>query len=70
MKRAMKERGIGFKEAVNEGIRHGLGAPRTDVDLVFPAFDMGTPFVDLTQADRVADALEDEALMQKLAEGR
>ncbi len=70
VKRAMQERRIGFKDAVNDGLRRGLGAPRSDVDLAFPAFDMGTPFVDLAQANRVAEALEDEALMHKLAEGR
>lgn len=70
VQRAMKERAIGFKEAVNEGLRAGLGGRRARVDLVFPAFDLGVPFVELVQANQVAEALEDEALVHRLSEGR
>lgn len=70
VKRAMAERAIGFKEAVNDGLRAGLGGARTRVDFVFPSFDMGTPSVDLTQANRVAESLEDEAMAHRLSEGR
>lgn len=71
VKRAMKDRGIGLKAAINDGLRAGLGASRASrADLSFPSFDMGVPFVDLTHANRVAENLEDEASRQKLAEGR
>lgn len=68
--RAMKERAIGFKEAVNQGLRAGFGSRPVPVDLVFPTFDLGVPFVDLTQANRVAEFLEDEALAVRIGEGR
>lgn len=68
--RAMKERSIGFKEAVNQGLRAGLGSSPVPVDLVFPTFDLGSPLMDLTQANRVAEVLEDEAIALRLGEGR
>lgn len=70
VKRVMAERAIGFKEVVNEGLRVGLGGGRGRTDFVFPSFDMGMPFVDLTQANRVAEALEDEAIVHRMSEGR
>ena len=70
VKRAMKERAIGFKEAINEGLRAGLGGRPVSVDLVFPAFDLGVPFLDLTHANQVAETLEDDALAHRLSEGR
>ena len=68
--RAMKERSIGFKEAVNQGLRAGWGSSPVPVDLVFPTFDLGSPLMDLTQANRVAEVLEDEAIALRLGEGR
>ncbi len=70
VRRTMQQRSIGFKEAVNDGLRAGLGGGPERADLSFPTFDMGTPMVDLTQANRVAEVLEDEALAHRLAEGR
>lgn len=70
VKRAMKERTIGFKEAINEGLRAGLGGRPVSVDLVFPVFDMGAELVDLTRANRVSEMLEDETMAHRLAEGR
>ena len=70
VKRAMKERTIGFKEAINEGLRAGLGGHPARVDLAFPTFDLGVPFVDLTHANQVAETMEDEALAHRLGEGR
>ncbi len=69
VERAMRERGLTFKEVVNEGLRAGLGsadAPRT---YTTPR-DLGPARVDLTQALRVAAALEDEALARRLQERR
>lgn len=71
VERAMRERGLSFKDAVNEAIRAGLGdgaaagprsytTPRT----------LGPARVDLTKALRVAEQLEDDALARRLAEGR
>jgi hypothetical protein len=68
VRRLMHERGITFKEAVNEAIRAGLvgGArPRHET----PAHDMGEPAVDLTKALRLAGELEDEERIRRLATG-
>lgn len=69
LKKAMRERGIGLKEAVNDGLRAGLGGgPR--VDYSFPTYDMGEPLIDLTHANRIAADMEDEEILRKMAQGR
>lgn len=68
VERLMKERGITFKEAVNEGLRRGLG--RGERRNFTKVHDLGQPKIDLTHALRVAAALEDEVRIAKLREGR
>lgn len=67
--RAMAERGLTFKEAVNEAIRSGLGEPVPATPPTFPVFDMGQPIVDVTKALRLAGELEDQELAARLARG-
>jgi hypothetical protein len=71
VERAMRERGLSFKDAVNDAIRAGLGTrrPAASPDPT-TARDLGTPRVDLTQALRIAAHLEDDAQSRGLAEGR
>jgi len=69
LKRAMRERGVSFKQAVNEAIRAGLLADRARPDRELPAFDMGEPIVDVTKALRLAGELEDQELAARLARG-
>lgn len=69
LKRAMRERGLSFKEAVNEAIRSGLVPHRPQPDPELPAFDMGEPIVDVTKALRLAGELEDQELAARLARG-
>ena len=71
VERAMRERGLSFKDAVNDAIRAGLGThrPAASPDSTTPR-DLGTPRVDLTQALRIAAQLEDDAQSRGLAEGR
>jgi len=67
VKKLMRERGIGFKKAVNLAIRSGI-APRPDgPPAVTPTFDLGEPTVPLEKALRLAGELEDEELLRKLA---
>lgn len=70
VKRAMRERGLTFKQAVNDAIRAGSGpsGPKRRVD--FPVHDMGEPSLDLTKALRISADLEDDELRHRLAEGR
>jgi hypothetical protein len=61
LKRAMRERGLTFKDAVNQAVRAGLTKPAEDV----PPFKqrtmhLGRPLVDLTKALALADELYDQ----------
>lgn len=70
IKRTMRERGLTFKEAVNEAIRAGIGARPTGVDVSsLPVHDMGEPIVDVTKALRLAGELEDQELSARLSRG-
>jgi hypothetical protein len=68
VERAMRERGLSFKEAVNEAIRAGLGTESTGT-YTTPR-DLGPARVDLTKALQLAGELEDDALARRLAERR
>lgn len=69
LRRLMRDRGLTFKQALNQSLRAGLGIA-TPVDVAFPTYEMGDPRVDLTHANRVAAALEDDEIVQKIAAGR
>lgn len=70
VERAMRERGLSFKEAVNEAIRAGLGAGASTPRTYTTPRKLGPAQVDLTKALRLAGELEDDALSRRLAEGR
>lgn len=62
-----------FKTTLNDAVRAGL-APATAANARrqppdWPCHDMGAPLVDLTKAMTLADQLEDQALMARLARG-
>lgn len=67
VRKLMRERGIGFKEAVNLAIRVGLAREPEASPFRTPTFDLGEPTVPLEKALRLAGELEDEELMRKLA---
>ncbi|WHZ19247.1 MAG: hypothetical protein OJF55_001396 [Rhodanobacteraceae bacterium] len=61
LKKAMRERGLTFKDAVNQAVRAGLTKPVENV----PPFKqrtmhLGRPLVDLTKALALADELYDQ----------
>jgi hypothetical protein len=71
--RAMKQRGVSFKEALNDAIRQGLRrtskAVRNDAPL--PSFDMRVrPELNLDKALRLAGELDDEEQVRRLKVGR
>jgi hypothetical protein len=69
VRRLMQQRGLSFKDAVNEAIRAGAAPPgRSRAFTVARA--IGPARVDLTKALRLAGELEDDALRRKLAERR
>ena len=69
LKRAMSERGLSFKVALNEAVRAGLGTPRS-AWASFPIHDMGVPLVPIDKALHLADRLEDAELLHKLDLGK
>ena len=67
VKRLMRERGIGFKDAVNHAIRAGL-APGERTPFRSPTFRLGfDPSVRWDKALRLAAGLEDDELIRRLA---
>jgi hypothetical protein len=70
IKRVMRERGLTFKQALNEAIRSGLAPQRGEATVEFPTYSMGEPLVDVTKALRLAGELEDQEIARKLAQGK
>lgn len=70
VRRAMRERGLSFKQAINEAIRAGAQPARAEPAPDFPTYGMGAPAVDVTKALRLAGELEDQELARRLAQGR
>jgi hypothetical protein len=70
IERAMRDRGLSFKEAVNDAIRAGLGASASAPRTYTTPRPLGPARVDLTKALRLAADLEDDAVARRLAEGR
>jgi hypothetical protein len=70
VRQRMRERGVSFKEAVNDAIRAGLAgdAPRQAFETRTAA--LGTPAVNLDRALQVAADLEDEELVRKTRLGK
>ena len=66
----MQERGLTFKQAVNEAIRTGLSPRSPDGPPITTARALGPARVDLTKALSLASELEDDALARRLTEGR
>ena len=70
IEREMTERGIPFKQAVNEAIRAGLAPRKRGARYIVDARAMGKPAVPLTKALQLAADLEDEELVRKLSVGK
>jgi len=69
VKRAMRERGLTFKQALNDAIRAGAGPRSVRSPSPVPTFDMGEPLVDVTKALRLAGDLEDQERAARMALG-
>ena len=70
VKQQMSTRGVGFKQALNDAVRAGLGAESDGEPLEFETFDMGNPKVDLSKALRLAGELEDADLILRARDSR
>lgn len=66
----MRDKGIGFKQAVNEAIRSGL-APRPRRRFRQRTYRLGfRPDIPYEKALRLAAEIEDQELLRKLAVGK
>lgn len=73
VRRRMRERGVSFKQAVNDAIRDGLtgGGDRGQREAFRTrSVPMGLPTVNLDRALRVAGELEDEERVRKMRLGK
>ena len=70
VRKVMRERGLSFKQAVNDAIRSGLRSGPSDEAYDFPSYHLGQPKVPLEHALRLAGELEDEEIMLKMRHGR
>jgi hypothetical protein len=67
LKAIARQRGISFKQALNQAVRAGLGSRQTSRPFEQYTQPMGLrPGVDLDKALRLAGALEDEEIARKL----
>jgi hypothetical protein len=69
VKRAMQERGLTFKQALNDAVRAGATSQRQRPAVLLPTHDMGEPLVDVTKALRLAGELEDQERASRLSRG-
>lgn len=65
----MRDRGISFKQALNDAIREGATASRA-VPFETETADLGVPTVNLDRALVIAGELEDDELVRKMRTGR
>jgi Arc/MetJ family transcription regulator len=69
VQQAMRERGISFRQAVNDAIRAGLLPAAREPFTTEPA-ELGLPAVNLDRALALAADLEDEELLRKARIGK
>ncbi|MDQ3648008.1 MAG: antitoxin [Actinomycetota bacterium] len=70
VERAMRERDLSFKQAVNQAIRAGLASPSSAKRRYTTPRKLGPARIDLSKALRIAAELEDDELARRLAERR
>jgi hypothetical protein len=69
VRRVMRERGLTFKQALNDAVRRGFEVAPKEPAIATPTFSMGEPTVPLDGALRLAADLEDDELVRRLAQG-
>ncbi len=70
VRKSMRERGLTFKEAVNEAIVAGLTPDNGKRQFNTPAFNLGRARVPIEKALQLAGELEDEELLRKTSLGK
>ena len=67
VRRLMRDRGLTFKQALNEAIRAGAARRRAGRPYRTRTADMGLTTIPLDKAVRLAAELEDDELLRKLS---
>jgi len=67
VRRLMRERGLTFKQAVNQAIRAGIATGEEREPFRTPSFRMGPSRVPLEKALRLVGELEDDELIRRLS---
>ncbi len=70
LRKRMRERGVSFKEALNDAIREGLTSTPANRAFRTTTADLGLPSVNLDRALQLASELEDEELLRKARSGK
>jgi hypothetical protein len=70
IRRRMRERGVSFKQALNDTIREGARDTRSAPTFATATAKLGLPTVDIDGALRVAADIEDEELVRKTRIGK
>jgi hypothetical protein len=65
----MRERGVSFKQAVNDAIRAGAATSAADVRFRTETTSMGEPVINLDRALQVSAELEDDDLVRRMRAG-
>jgi hypothetical protein len=69
LQRLMKERGVSFKQALNDAIREGTAHRPARPAFATTSADLGVPTVNLDRALQIAAELEDEELIRRQRRG-
>ena len=69
VRRLMAERGISFKQALNDAIRAG-GKSRRQSRFATHVWHMGVPVVNLDRALQLVGELEDEEIVRRMRSGK
>lgn len=71
VEKEMQARGVSFKRAINDALRHGLAPESGAIEpYAVRARNMGAPAVPVTKALQLAAELEDEEIVRKLSLGK
>lgn len=72
VRKRMRDRGVSFKQALNDAIREGLTpqAPVAESTFHTDTADLGLPAVNLDRALALAGELEDEELVRRMRAGK
>ena len=70
LRRAMQEKGLSFKQALNEAVRAGTASSVRESRNYTRPRDLGAPRVNLDQAMRLAGELEDAEIIRKMRLGK